>query len=250
MSTPIRIEAERRGGRTVAAVLAGSELVRPRVLAGPGLRIALVQTAACLLAGDDLALEVSVGPGAALELIEPAATIAHHGRSGPAASWSADVRVAGSLRWTAAPFVVAAGADVTRTLRVDVAAGGVALLRDLLVFGRAGEEPGALRSETELRHAGRPLLVEALDTRDPAFRSPAVVGDAKVLDTIALVGTVPLPFPDTWELPGEGALRSLPAVTAAAADAAAGPLLRAWGALLTDGLREVGDEVLGSLDPA
>jgi urease accessory protein len=145
---------------------------------------------------------------------------------------------------------VAAGAAVSRSLRVEVAAGGRALLRDLLVLGRAGEPPGALRSVTELQHAGRPLLVEALDTTDVALlRSAAVLGDAKVLDTIALVGAVPPSLPDSWRLPGEGALRSLPAVSAAAADAAAAPLLRAWGSAL-DGGAQVGDEVLAGLDPA
>jgi urease accessory protein len=245
--------AERRGGRTVAVALGGCDLVRPRVVAGGGeaLRVALVQTAACLLAGDDLAFDVTVGPRAALELIEPAATIAHHVRGGTPARWSARARVAGTLRWTAAPFVVAGGAAIERSLHVDVERGGGALLRDLLVLGRAGEAPGALRARTELRHDGRPLLVEALDTADLALlRSPAVLGDAKVLDTIALVGIVPPPAPDAWRLPGEGALRSLPAASAAAADAAAAPLLAAWGGLLADRLREVGDEVLGCLDAA
>jgi urease accessory protein len=221
-------------------------------VAGPGLRVALVQTAACLLAGDELAFEIEVGPGASLELLEPAATIAHHGRSGPEARWSASIHVAGRLRWTAAPFVVAAGAVVERSLRVDVADDGAALLRDLLVLGRAGEPPGRLRAHTELRHRGRPLLVEALDTGDAELlRSPAVLGDAKVLDTIALIGVVPPPAADAWRLPGEGALRSRPAASAADADASAAPLLRAWGALLgADGLGEVGDEVLSGLDAA
>jgi urease accessory protein len=233
----------------VAAVLAGGELLRPRVVAGTPLRIALVQTAACLLAGDDLRIAVRVGPGAALELIEPAATVAHHGRGGRA-RWSASVDVEGTLCWVGAPFVVAAGARVERSLRVDVADGGRALLRDLLVLGRAGEPPGALRSRTELRHGGRPLLVEALDTTDLALaRSAAVLGDAKVLDTIALVGAVAPALPDTWRLPGAGMLRSLPAVSAAAADAAAEPVLRVWDSAL-DGGAEVGDEVAGVLDPA
>jgi urease accessory protein len=253
MSTTTRIEAELREGRTVATVLAGGDLVRPRVVGRGGagaLRVALVQTAACLLTGDELSIEVAVGPGAALELIEPAATIAHHGRGGPPARWSARVDVEGSLRWTAAPFIVADGAAVERSLRVDVAAGGRALLRDLLVLGRAGEAPGRLHARTELRHAGRPLLVEALDTGDLALlRSAAVLGSARILDTIALIGAVPPPAPDTWRLPGEGALRSLPAVSAAAADAAAAPVLREWGSVL-DGGSQVGHQVLAGLDPA
>jgi hypothetical protein len=70
-----------------------------------------------------------------------------------------------------------------------------------------------------------------------------------VLDTIALVGALAPPAPDTWRLPGEGMLRSLPAESAAAADAAAAPVLRAWGSAL-DGGAQVGDEVAGVLDPA
>jgi urease accessory protein len=238
----------------VASVLAGGGLLRPRALAehDRALRVALVQTAACLLAGDQDELDIRVGPGAALELVEPAATVAHHGRDGRGARWSARVTVeaGATLRWLGAPFIVAAGATVERSLRVDVADGGAALLRDLLVLGRATEAPGAYAGHTELRHAGRPLLVEALDTSDRALlRSPAVLGDAKVLDTIALVGRVPPPAPDTWRLPGAGAMRALPFASAHEADAASAALLRAW-SLALDGGGEVGDEVLGGFDPA
>ncbi len=222
----MRIRTELRGGRTVAPALAGGAL-RPRVLAardGP-LRVALVQTTACLLSGDCLTLDIRVGAGSALELVEPAATVAHDARGGPLARWAADVTVeeGGRLTWLGAPFVVAEGARVRRSLRLELAAGAAALVRDTLVLGRAGEAPGRAVCDLSATCDGRPLLEETFDTRLAA--SPVVAGGAKVVDTIALLG---VRVESPWALHGPGALRSLPAPSYAAAEAAARPLLAEW----------------------
>ncbi len=52
-----------------------------------------------------------------------------------------------------APLVVAEGADVVRTTTIRLGVGAVAIVRDLVVLGRAGEGPGRL--ESVLRAEGR-----------------------------------------------------------------------------------------------
>ena len=177
MSMRTRIVTERRGGRTAAVALAGGAL-RPRVLAAREghLRVALVQATAGLLAGDQLTIEVTVGAGTTLELVEPAATVAHDSRGGPVARWTAELELEPGARlvWLAAPFIVAAGARVRRCVRAELAEGAALLARETLVLGRAGEGPGRALSETRVRHAGRALLEEALHTDGVASRwSPA-----------------------------------------------------------------------------
>ena len=174
-------------------------------------------------------LDIRVGAGSALQLVEPAATVAHDARGGPLARWSADVTVeeGGRLTWLGAPFVIAGGARVRRSLRLDLAAGSAALLRDTLVLGRAGESPGRAVSDLSAAYDGRPLLEETFDTRLAA--TPVVAGGAKVVDTIALLGIKP---ESPWALHGPGALRALPAPSYAAAEGEALPLLAAWGPLL------------------
>jgi len=254
-----RITTELREGRTAAVELRGSAL-RPRLVRSRGpLRVALVQAHAGLLAGDQLTIEVRVGAGTALELVEPAATVAHDARGGPVARWTAEVELEPGARliWLAAPFIVSAGARVRRCLRADLAEDSAMLARETLVLGRAGEGPGRALSETSVRYDGRPLLEEALHTatarspvvagsaaRSPeaaggAVRSPAMIFGsagparsagvpAKAIDTLMLLGLRPPPAPDTWALHGPGAVRAFPAASCAEADAAARAVIADW----------------------
>lgn len=174
-----------------------SGLLRPQQVHGPPdrCRIGLLATTALLLGGDNVELDVVVGPGATLELFDVAGTVAYDGR-GRCARWGVHVRVAegGRLRWSGAPFVVGDGADVTRTLVLELAAGAQALLRETLVLGRTGQTGGRVRSRTEVTRSGRPLLVEDLDL-DPAQhrRLPGMLGPARVVDSVLALG---VPQPD------------------------------------------------------
>ncbi|WP_432541592.1 urease accessory protein UreD [Kineococcus sp. SYSU DK002] len=188
------------GDATRVGVTAGGLRLRtgafaPKLLSrspdGRAVRIALVGARALLLAGDRVAVDVHVGPGCALELVEVAATVAYDGRGGPAATWTTRVRLdAGArLRWDAEPLVVADGAHVERRTDLDLAAGAVARLRETLVLGRSGEAGGSVRLRTRAHLGGRPLLVEDLDLRDPRVRrSPAVLGAHRRLETVVVLG--------------------------------------------------------------
>ena len=171
-------------------------------------RVALVGARALLLAGDDVRIDVRVSEGCTLELVEVAGTVAYDGRGGPASTWTTTVDVAPGARisWAGEPFVVADGAEVTRSLDVSLGPGAVAELRETFVLGRTGERGGSLRCTTHVDLAGKPLLVEDLDlTVDAVRRSPAVLGTARCLDTLSRFGER-FEHPDALQLQGPGTL--------------------------------------------
>lgn len=168
----------------------GRPAIRPMLLSADArhARVALVPDGALLLAEDAIAIQVDVGPGAVLELVEPSGTVAYDMR-GAQATWDVDVRLGrdAALIWAGEPFVVAAGARVRRTTTVQVADGAVLALRETLVLGRSGEPAGQVRQRTlVVDDQGEPLLVEdlALD----ADRAPLLLGGRRVVDTVLVLG--------------------------------------------------------------
>lgn len=176
-----------------------------------GARVALVATTALLLGGDRVELDVRVGPGGWLDVVETAGTVAYDAQ-GIASSWliRADLAAGATLTWSGEPFVVADGARVHRSTTLDLAAGASACLRETLVFGRVGEAGGALRATTRVRHEGADLLLEDLDLPDGAARrAPGRLGPARVIDTVLLLGrpaapTPVLPAGTRYDLAGPG----------------------------------------------
>lgn len=165
--------------------------------------VVLVAAGALLLAGDDLRLQIEVGPRARLELRDVAATVAYDGR-GARAAWRAEVTVApgGELTWRGEPFVVSRGADVDRALHADVAAGGRLRLRDTLVLGRHDETGGRVHARTRISHAGAPVLAEDLELRQGVTELPGILRGLRVVDQVVEVG--PEPVAGTGGGGGEG----------------------------------------------
>ena len=215
--------------------------ISPRLLrvAADGARIGLVATTALLLGGDHVDIEIEVGPGAWLELVETTGTVAYDA-AGLASSWTVRIRVAdgGLLIWAGEPFVVAHGANVRRDTSIELAAGAVACLRETLVLGRTGESGGAIRSTLSVRQhdpdsqCHKELLKEDLDLTDTHLRSlPGLIGDARVLDTVALLGINAPNLPELttgnrFELDGTGTLARCLTTTYAASPLAA--ISTAW----------------------
>jgi urease accessory protein len=241
----IRCEAD-ASGTTRLRVLRASGLLRARALPCDGdvARVALVQTAASLLSGDDIRLDVHCGVGCRLELVEVAGMVAHDVRGGETARY--DVRVAlgagARMSWAGQPLTLAGGCDLRRKLSASLAAGSALLWRDTLILGRTGETTGRLVSCTTVHHDTRELHSERLDTGDLALLSSCVVAGAgaRVIDTLALYGEraddglgLQLAGPGTvWPLPGPSL-----AATAARLD----PAQARWRTTLlhtTTGLRE------------
>ncbi|WP_380171813.1 urease accessory protein UreD [Kineococcus sp. DHX-1] len=196
--------------RPGGALELGVGALAPKVLqrSGQHTRIALVGTRALLLAGDRVDVHIEVAAGCSLDLVEVAATVAYDGRGGPPAHWCATVVAGPGARvgWDAQPLVVATGADVDRSVRIDLATGAVVTLREDVVLGRTGERGGRLRARTHARLDGGDLLVEDLDLRDDDLRrSPAVLGAARGLRTVTVLGRrVEEGSPTALQLEGPG----------------------------------------------
>jgi len=158
-------------------------------------RVAIVQTAACLVGGDDVRLLVRVEDGAALEVRDISATLAHPGRL---ARQHIELRVGEDARLLFAeqPLIIARGAQLERRLMLTLQEGAQVVHRDTIVLGRHGEEPGAAQVRVRVQRGARPLLDETLQTADLAvLRSAAVLGDVRAVAALGRYG-VPGPAPD------------------------------------------------------
>lgn len=205
--TTVRVwrDGERVRVHLAADAPGGGPCVRAMLLASDAssARVALVPDGALLLADDWIRIDVEVGAGTSLELVEPGGTVAYD-MEGRSARWEVVATVApgGSLVWHGEPFVVSAGARVRRTTRVVVADGAQVALREVVVLGRHGEQAGALdQSTTCTDEHGGPLLVERLDV--DAARVGALLGGHHVLATVAAFGMValaPAPLTERYDL--------------------------------------------------
>ena len=144
-----------------------------------------------------------------LELVDVTATVAYHGRGRPA-TWRVSIELAAgaTLRYPGAPLVVADGADVTRSLRLELARGARVRLRETTVLGRWGERGGRLRSQTHITQAGQTILLEEQDL-DPAGcrTAPGLLGEHRVIDSVWTVGepTRPVAGATDYALVGDAA---------------------------------------------
>ena len=207
-------------------------LVAPRVVRqGPAsAEVALVATTASLLGGDELRLDVEVGPELRLDLRDVAGTVAYHGRGrGCLVAVSLVVHPGAVLAWAGEPLVVCDGAQVVRTLDVDVAETGRLLLRDRVALGRSGQVGGDLTCRTTMAWAGRPALVEELSLRPWSRSAPGVLGGTRVVDSVTALGWRPTTAGaagTVFSLPEPGALARQLLVDAH--DSALAPTWRSW----------------------
>jgi urease accessory protein len=156
--------------------------------AGPA-EVHLVGGAAGPLGGDDLHIDIRVGPGAHLSVRTVAATVALPGPGCSRSLVTATVAEDASLAWLPEPIVAARGCDHRAEARVEL--DGTARLhwREELVCGRHGESGGDLTLAMTIRRSGQPLFRHDLTVgpRAPWFSSPAVLGDARCVGTLVVV---------------------------------------------------------------
>jgi urease accessory protein len=151
------------------------------------------------LGGDHDRVRLYVGPGARLEIVPIAATLALPGPS----RLDLEATVEGELILNEAPLIVAEGADVIRRVRIDLAPGAVATVTDIVVLGRAGEGPGRLDSVLRATLDREPLLHDALRIEPAASdEHVALPPGHRVVGTACLLGR-----PGEPPLAGPGALR-------------------------------------------
>ena len=193
--TEIAVTRPPGGGRVALSMSASAAparpVLRPMLLAADevGARVSLVPDGALLLAGDAVSIAVRVGPGARLELVEPAGTVAY-AMNGGHASWDIAIELApaASLVWAGEPFVVAADANVERTTSIKMAWGATLAIRETLVLGRHRETPGRIRQDfVATGPNGAQILAESL-TIGPES-SPLLLGQgARVISSVLTLG--------------------------------------------------------------
>ncbi|MFF5235438.1 urease accessory protein UreD [Dactylosporangium sp. NPDC000521] len=207
-------EADGRGGTRLAQLRGESPLLLRRTDMSAGLHagwatVHLVGGAAGPLGGDDLRLDIEVGPRARLCLHTVAASIALPSRTRAESHLSVRVTVAdgGTLHWLPEQTVAAAGCRHTTATNVDAGEGATLLWRDELICGRHDEAPGELAVSTSVTYAGRPLLRQRLDIGPGAdgWAGPAVLGAAKA--TGSLLHVHPGAAPGAPHLLGPTAVR-------------------------------------------
>jgi urease accessory protein len=204
-----------RDGTTVLPVLAGSgplALRRTRAARGGEARVTVVGAMSAPLGGDRLRIDVDVAAGARLTVDSAAATVSLPDRERRQACYDIRLTVGedAELRWLPEPVIAARGSDLRMTTRVRLAAGARLVLREELVLGRHGEDPGHLATRLTVDHDGRPLLDQALafgPGAAPGWDGPAVLGPHRTLGQLLLVPP-PEPFADL-ELPPLSSLTPL-----------------------------------------
>lgn len=165
-------------------------VIRPMLMRSDdaGATVSLMPEGALLLAGDAIEIEIFVGPGARLELLEPAGTVAY-AMNGCHASWNVTIELAAaaSLVWAGEPFVVAEGASVHRSTTIRLDAGASMAWRETLVLGRHGERPGSLCQEVTVSgHGDVPVLHEGLALGLDS--SPLLLGGARAIGSVLVLG--------------------------------------------------------------
>jgi urease accessory protein len=185
------LRVERRAGRNIVSRVVSRAPIGLRVLDahGPCCRVAIVSTAAMLLSGDDVALEIDVGPGASCEILEISATVAHPATAAITQRVAIRVHDGGFLALRELPLILAAATDIRRATVVELFGDARVCHREVLVFGRHGERPGVATVRLRVERDGMALFDDTLNTCDPAVAgSPAVLSDARALGTLGLWG--------------------------------------------------------------
>ena len=150
----------------------------------------LVGTAAGPLGGDDLALDIDVGPGAGLVIRSAAGMLLLPGPDGGASGLRITARVGpgGRLDFAPQPAVAAAGCDHRTDARIDLSAGASLRWREEIVLGRHGEPSGQYASRLDVILAGTAAYRGELAVGRPQTdRSSAVLDGAGAVGSVVLV---------------------------------------------------------------
>ncbi|GAA5121523.1 urease accessory protein UreD [Pseudonocardia adelaidensis] len=202
----------------------------------------MVGSATSPLGGDDVGLDVEVGPGADLVLTGVAATLALPGQAGRPSRLVVRLRVAdgAGLQFLPEPTVVTRRADHHGELHAELGEGSRLRCREVLVAGRSGEPSGRFHGLVRVRDGSRPLLVQEQEFGDAALQASAAhLAGRRVLGTEVLVwgadptGAVVGGWWSLSPLPGRGCLATAvggDAVAAQRALAAAAAAHPGWSA--------------------
>ncbi|MFD5006516.1 urease accessory protein UreD [Streptomyces mutabilis] len=190
-----RIRAAHNGRATTVPLLHSDGPFHLRRLRARGeqARVCVLGAMSAPLGGDRLALDVTAGTRARLEVTGAAATIALRGPTTTPATYDVRIRVddEASLHWLPEPLISTRGSTLHQTFAVDLAPTARLLMREEQLLGRSGEAPGHLTTRLTVRRGGRPLLDQhtAYGCPAPAWDGPAVLGPHRATGQLLLIDT-------------------------------------------------------------
>lgn len=136
----LRLELERRGGRTVLARAGWAlplQVLAPVALDDPACVISILNPTGGLVGGDRLTIEVTVGAGAHACVTTPSANRVYR-TLGPPAEQRVRLRVGpeAAIEWVPEHTIPYAGSVLVQSLEAEVAEGGRLIAVDALAAGR------------------------------------------------------------------------------------------------------------------
>jgi len=151
----------------------------------------LVGAAAGPLGGDDLMLDIDVGPGSRLLLRSAAGALLLPGPHGGTSRQRIHARVGGGahLDFCLQPAIAAAGCDHLVSADIELAPGATLRWREAIVLGRHGEPAGQCVSRLDVTLAGMALYRGELTVGRPwTDTSSAVLNGASAVGSVVLAG--------------------------------------------------------------
>lgn len=239
---PTRIAIELNGDRARINTLDQGYFLagRPLQISGRRVRLALVGVHLAMLAGDVVDMQIHVGAGTILEVIEPTGMVAYDAQ-GRHSVWRLSVAIGtgATLIWHGAEFVAAQGSSAHRNTKLVLEPGARALLKETLVLGRSGESHIRLLSRMHISLDGQELLVEELALTPEVRRLPGIVGTSKAISTVIAAGWRPdgeRADPHWLDLEEPGAIYRSLDTAAHRAERVVAPVFEHWrGQVLTRG---------------
>lgn len=191
---PTRIAAELVNGRAQLSTLDQGYHIGPRPMKFTKnyIRVGLIAIHMPLLRGDRVEIEINVGAGVTLEIIEPSGLIAYNAddiRSDY--TITAHVKKGGTLLWHGAEFIATEGSNAFRKTTIHLENGARALFKEEIVLGRTGEHKINLNNQMHATLEGQELLAEELVISPEMPTYPGIIDQSKAISTVTALGMTP-----------------------------------------------------------
>ena len=175
-----------------------------------GLELLLVGSAASLLEGDDLTIDIHASGRVPVIVKSVAAQLAHPCPNGGSTRQVVRLRITDGARvhWAVEPLIIAGGAEHHNEFHVEMDSGSACVIHDTMLLGRSAEVPRAavVRTHLSIRQGCVPLLEDGIDVRSPGAHGPSGLHGRRFVSTVIAAGWRPPPVQGDMAFAGAGAL--------------------------------------------